>query len=483
MKLPTLKRRSLQAKFLSLILTILLLLSVLITLVFINYQVDNQKKLIYKQANAFSDLSVRPIGNAYTIYFDSGLLKFKEITGNILGLDQSVTRFQIIGTGGNLLYDSQESLSSTRITDSKLIEAVNSDKPTSFKSGSDVVEIIQPYFDDFGSHPFSIKYFVSYSAVLSAVLASIPLALLVILLVAIGSGLVVIFTVNRTIISPIEKIVSGAGNVSKGELDARISLKTGDELETLASAVNNMASSLQKNIEDLKDLDRIKDEFIIIASHNLRTPITIIKGYVNQLIAKGKMGKEEREPLENIAVAVSNLEGLIEEILNIVSLETNKKISSGTQLDLASLIGQVISFHSKQALEKKIALQFVSGKEKYLIKGDVTKLKIVFNNIIENAIKFNKEGGSVTVKLSVEKENVLATVADTGIGISEKEIPLVFNKFHRATDILQYNYQGLGLGLYLAMVIVEAHQGKIRFESKSNVGSTFYISLPKSNVR
>lgn len=115
--------------------------------------------------------------------------------------------------------------------------------------------------------------------------------------------------------------------------------------------------------------------------------------------------------------------------------------------------------------------------------GDVTKLKVAFNNLLENAVKFNRDSGSVTIGIEEKSDSFIVSFKDTGIGISEKEIPLVFKKFHRATDILTYNYEGLGLGLYLTRVIVEAHQGKVWFESKAGEGSTFYVSLPKQNEK
>ncbi len=486
MNLPLFRfvKKSLKIKFLILLLSILFLLATLISIVFITYQLDKQRQAILNSARSFTSLSVKPLSTAYEIYFDSGDIKMKEISQKTLNLEQSVKSFQIIDVNGNILYDSVTSNSSLqRLTDSKTITAVNSDTHSEFKSNTgEVTEIIEPFFDDFGAHPYSIRFFVNYDSIRESLINTITIVVGISFLVAILSTLVVLFTVNRIIVSPIEKIVFGAGLVSKGKLNERISVLTGDELETLAKSVNNMASSLQKNIEALKDLDRLKDEFIIIASHNLRTPITILKGYTSQLIADPKSPKPYKDKYKAISVSISNLESLVEEFLSIVSLETDKKISSGSQLDLASIINQVISFYSPQALAKKISLHFVSPAESYLTVGDVTKIKILFNNLIENAIKFNAEGGAVTVGISEKDENYVISIKDTGIGISEKEIPLVFKKFHRATELLQYDYQGLGLGLYLARVIAEAHGGKIWFESKTNEGSTFFVSLPKGSA-
>ncbi len=476
-------KKSLKVKFLILLLSILFLLAALISIVFITYQLSDQRQALLNSARGFTSLSVKPLASAYETYFDSGDIKMREITEKTLELEKSVRSFQIIDVNAVVLYDSATPSNSDRkITELETINAVNSDTHSEFKNSlGEVTVIIEPFFDDFGAHPYSFRFFLNYDSIRESLVYTIAIVLGTSFLVAILSTLIVLFTVNRLIVSPIEKIVSGAILVSKGKLNERISVVTGDELETLAGSVNNMASSLQKNIEDLKDLDRLKDEFIIIASHNLRTPLTILKGYTSQLIADPKATKPYKDKYKAISVAVSKLESLVEEFLSIVSLETDKKISTESKLDLASIINQVISLYSPAALAKKVSLHFVSPAENYFINGDSTRLKLLFNNLVENAIKFNKDSGSVTLAIEEDKNNFVVSVKDTGIGISEKEIPLVFKKFHRATDLLQYDYQGLGLGLYLSRVIAETHGGKIWFESKTNQGSTFFVSLPKGD--
>jgi signal transduction histidine kinase len=482
MRLPTpaFIRSSLRNKFLFLLLAILVLLSGLISLVFILYQVNNQKAEIASRAKAFSSLSALPIGNAYGTYFDSGFIKFKEITDNILSLDNSVSKIQIISIDGQIIFDSKDASQVGKIiNEQEFIEAVSDDQATSFRNGTgDLESIIEPYFDDFGAHPVSIRYYLAYDSLNEYLLRTIPLAIFVILLVAVFSGILVVLTVNRTILEPVEQIVLGAGLVSKGKLEHRIDLKTNDELQSLAGAVNNMASSLQKYIEALKDLDRLKDEFIIIASHNLRTPLTAIKGYISILGSEEKIKGAVAPTLEKITQASAKLEAIVEELINIVSIETKGTIASKTRVDLGNLLNDLLLSFKSKAEERKILLSFQAPESSLLVSGDEAKLKVAFNNLFDNAIKFNKEGGTVQVSVGTQESGVVVKVADTGIGISEKEVPLVFKKFHRATDILQYNYEGLGLGLYLTRVIVEAHGGRVWFDSSQGVGSNFYVGLP-----
>lgn len=479
--------KSLKIKFLLLLLLILALVATGVSVVLINYQNNRQKQQISDQATAFSKLSVRPLGNAYDTYYSSGYFKFRQLTDETLSLDQNITRIQIIDVNGFLLFDSeteQQTMDQSKKVDNGLLKAISSDQATTIKNSQGfTTEVIEPYFDDFGARPFSIRYFISYDFLTTNLIRTIPLAFGVSFLIAVISGLIIVFAVNRTIITPIETIAQGAEAVSHGNLTARTNIETGDELQKLSLAVNNMASSLQKNIESLKELDRLKDEFIIIASHNLRTPITILKGYVSQLIADKKIKPTYKNTYKAMTVSLANLEGLIEELISIVSLETEKKIAAQTKVELNSILNQSITYNKEQAQDKKVTINLVSQEKYCEIRGDVTKLKVAFNNLIENSIKFNRENGLVTINIEAKDKDYLISFKDTGIGIAKAEIPLVFKKFHRATEILEYNYEGLGLGLYLTRVIIEAHQGKIWFESEAGLGSTFFVSLPKYSLK
>jgi len=479
--LPRFIHASVKAKFLLFLLVIILTLATLLSLFFIQYQISNQKRIILNDAKAFSNLSVRPLGSAYNDYFDSGFIKFKEIADNILSLNENITKIQIVDVNGVVLYDSLDNRQTgAKLTQAERLEAVSTDKASSFENASgDVVEIVEPFFDDFGSHQISVRYFISYSTLLNSLFQSIPLAILIILFISVGSILLLLLIVNRTIIFPIETIAYGAGLVSKGQLDHRITLTTGDELEALSNEVNQMASSLQASIEALKDLDRLKDEFIIIASHNLRTPLTAIKGYLSIIGSEEEIKKHYSEMLAKISLSVAKLESIVEELINIVSLETRKTLGASNQINLNQLLQSLVENYSEKAAKKKVKLTISLPATQVLVLGDETKLKVALGNLIDNAIKFNKEGGQAEVEMVAASQEAVISIVDSGIGISEKEVPLVFEKFHRATDILRYNYEGLGLGLYLTKIIVEAHKGKVWFESKAEEGSRFFVSLPK----
>jgi signal transduction histidine kinase len=240
-----------------------------------------------------------------------------------------------------------------------------------------------------------------------------------------------------------------------------------------------MAATLKKNIEDLKELDKLKDEFVFLASHNLRTPITVIKGYIGLMQKDKSLDIKSRNRLDKMLISTKELELLSESLLNLASLEYRDKRLLISDIDLVKIIEETTESFGKEAAKKEVS--FILELPSFTVsavQADRERIKQALENVIENAVKFNKEGGKVIIKLEEKDKELLLSISDTGIGISKEEGENIFQKFHRATSVLMYDYEGIGLGLYVAKLIIEAHLGKIWFESKLGVGTTFYITLP-----
>ena len=264
-----------------------------------------------------------------------------------------------------------------------------------------------------------------------------------------------------------------------GNLSHTIEVKTKDEVEDLAFAVNQMAQTLRKNIEDLKELDKLKDEFVFLASHNLRTPLTVIKGYIEIIQQDKTLGEDILSQIKKISTSTKELEEITETLLSLVSLEKGEEKFEKVAVDIGDMIKRICEGLNKKMTEKRVTFTFELPTEPLpRIKIDKNRIIQAFTGLIDNAIKFNKEGGQVVIKIEKKTKEVLVSIQDTGIGISKEEVSNIFKKFHRATDVLTYNYVGIGLGLYLTKLIIEAHRGKIWFESEPNKGTTFYVSLP-----
>jgi signal transduction histidine kinase len=478
-KLPGL--RSLQVKFTLVVIFLFILIFGLLSFVVIRNLTNTERNNLITQARAFATLSTRPIGETYNTYHASGHLKFSELIQNNLALNKDIEKIQIINVDGEILFDSEELAGKpkpARIVEANILDKVAANSASEIKSGGNITEIIDPYFEDWGAHPFSIRYFISYDSINKSIADIRNTALFLTLISMVLSTSLIIFIINRLFLSPVKKVVEAAKAISGGDLTREIAVKTGDEVEELASSVNHMAQTLRSNIEALKELDKLKDEFIMIASHNLRTPLVTIQGYLDYF-KKANLETSLQKYLTRIDTSLKELSNLTEELIGIVSMESRREGLAKQETDIEELLEGAARSFSSPALEKKINIVF-EFPESTLPKVSIDKFKIIqaVNNLIDNAIKFNKEGGQVTISTKRKGHSLLVSVADTGIGIEKDKVNLVFGKFARGTSILKYDYTGTGLGLYITKLIINAHGGKIWFESTPGKGTTFYFTIP-----
>ncbi|MDO8507465.1 MAG: HAMP domain-containing sensor histidine kinase [bacterium] len=309
----------------------------------------------------------------------------------------------------------------------------------------------------------------------------------VIAAVFILTGFMTLMFTRINIITPIKKITDASKRIAEGDFNTQIRVKSNDELMVLANVFTNMSQTLQKQINDLMKMDKLKNEFIAIASHNLRTPLTTLRGYLDMLGAE-KLTKKQKETLQKAERSATALTSLTEGLVNITSLETQGVKIEKDSVDLTAIIENVLEEVSSQANAKNIKIENKIGNERVKTIGDQAKLKQAFIAVLENAIKFNKEGGKVVLEKIIDdtkqptigRKEVIITIEDTGIGIAKNEKVNVFQKFNRGTSTYTYEYEGVGLGLYLAKLIIQAHHGRIWFESAEGKGTTFYISLTTS---
>lgn len=240
----------------------------------------------------------------------------------------------------------------------------------------------------------------------------------------------------------------------------------------------------KKKVEELlvheREADQAKSEFVAIASHNLRTPLTAIQGYIDYFLQKKEdFAPEDQKFLVHLAASAKRFSVLTEELLAISSVEKGTLTLRKTKLDFIDLAKEMVEEFQPMAQEKNLILSLSKLVTKTLpIFADELKIRLVLSNLLDNAIKFTEQG-SITVLLKEKKKEIVVSVIDTGIGIAADEIPQLFTKFHRVDKGLE-TIPGTGLGLYICRLIIEAHGGRIWVESEEGKGSTFSFSLPIS---
>ena len=247
-----------------------------------------------------------------------------------------------------------------------------------------------------------------------------------------------------------------------------------------AEAANVVVSD--QNLQ-LRELDRLKDEFVGLVSHELRTPLTSITGYVELLESDetGPLNKEQRVFLATVARNADRLLRLVNDMLFVARLHSGMLELELDPVDLASLVEHAVANAGPGAEAKGLRLELVSTGETAVL-GDEERLAQLLDNLVSNAVKFTPGGGSVTVRLWAEDGAVVLEVTDSGIGIPEGERERLFERFYRASTAVSQQIQGTGLGLHVAQAIVAAHGGVISVSSEVGSGTTLRVELPAAPV-
>ncbi len=243
--------------------------------------------------------------------------------------------------------------------------------------------------------------------------------------------------------------------------------------------IEKLADDLEKANSRLKELDHLKSEFLSFASHQIRSPLTAIKGYTSMLVEGdfGKLDEKVETAIKTIDTSAQSLIVIVNEFLDISRIEQGRMKYEFTRFDAAQLAHTVVEELRPNVEGKGLTLTFEKKEGNYIVNADQGKIKQVFGNIIDNAMKYTPNG-SITVSTAKKGKTIVVTISDTGVGIDEETIPKLFSKFSRAKDAHKTNVSGTGLGLYVAKNMLEAQNGSIRVESEGKgKGSQFIIEL------
>ena len=248
---------------------------------------------------------------------------------------------------------------------------------------------------------------------------------------------------------------------------------------TLQQEVAEATKDLRNAHKKLQIDDRMKTEFIILTSHNLRTPLAVINGYLSML-KDGSMNIEQQKMLDSMQSSANKLSKFTEDLLVIDSMIAGHQLVL-EPVPIEAILRPLIKESEEAALAKGITFETHVDVADVTIEANQPRLSSAIRNLLDNAIKFTPKG-TVTLSAYVSGNLLKITVADTGIGIPASEIPHLFSKFHRATDVMRYDYEGEGIGLYLTNLVVKEHMGTTTVESSVGKGSSFTVSLPIKKI-
>lgn len=300
--------------------------------------------------------------------------------------------------------------------------------------------------------------------------------MIITLLGALIVGLAAIWFITRNL----RTVIAGVKDFQAGDFNARIPVKSGREFNNLAEAFNEMADTIEGNIENLKSMENLRRELVGNVSHDLRTPLAVIHGYIETLMMKkDKLSLEERDKyLKIILESTEKLKKMVAELFELSKLESKQVTPKKEPFFINELIQDVAQKYLILARRKGVLIQSVISNNIKLVNADVALIERVLQNLIDNALKFTPEGGTITIKTLEQENDVQIEVADTGVGIPEDQIPFVFDRYHIGDKRLSLDKNNTGLGLAIVRKILEIHDATISLTSKINKGTSFAFQLP-----
>ncbi|MEA4988410.1 MAG: ATP-binding protein [Anaerovorax sp.] len=277
---------------------------------------------------------------------------------------------------------------------------------------------------------------------------------------------------------PIKTLVEHARKISGGDYTSRVEFKTEDELQELGETLNEMAEKLHLAVEEMEKAENIRREFVANVTHELKTPLTSITGFVETLQDGADENPQIRKKfLDIIAVETARLRRLINDILVISDIESGREINTDTDINVKEVIDEIINFLEPVIAKKSITVETHYPYEIY-IGGDRDRFKQMMLNLIENAVKYSHENGKIKIDVQKSEEMINIMVEDNGIGIAKEHLPRLFERFYRVDKSRSQKVGGTGLGLAIVKHIVALFDGDIKVESEEGKGTKFTVRLP-----
>lgn len=286
------------------------------------------------------------------------------------------------------------------------------------------------------------------------------------LLLAAGGG---VFLAGRAL-KPVDEISRTASNIGEGDLNRRIKVNTRDELGRLAATLNQMIERLQKALKRQQQLTSD-------ASHELRAPLAVIQAESSLALQKEREADEYKQALETVTQEASHMSSIIDRLLFLARADAGKAQLVFEEVNLGNLIRDLGDDVEILCQQKGLKLEKGATPD-FIVKGDRAMLRQLFLNLLDNAIKYTPEGGTIWLTFRAERQRAAVAIADTGIGIPPVELPHIFERFYRVDKARSRTEGSSGLGLSICQYIAEVHGGRIEVKSQPGKGSTFTVWLP-----
>lgn len=287
------------------------------------------------------------------------------------------------------------------------------------------------------------------------------------------AALIAIFFISERITSPLRGMSQAAKSFAKGEFSVRVPVVGNDEVAQLASAFNNMAQSLEA-------LDEMRNNFMSSVSHDMRTPMTTISGFIDCILSGAIPPEKHEYYLRVIRDEVLRLSRLVASLLDISRIQAGDRKFVMTTFDICEMGRQVLISFEQKIDKKGLEVEFIADEDNMLVTGDHDAIYQIFYNITDNAVKFANEKGILRLSLTRVDKKVRIAVFNEGDGIPYEDQPYIFERFYKSDRSRGKDKTGVGLGMFIAKTIIEAHGEVIAVESEPGKNCEFYFTLPAS---
>lgn len=289
------------------------------------------------------------------------------------------------------------------------------------------------------------------------------------------AAIIASYFISERIVRPLRNLSKAAKAFAGGQLDVRVDVRGSDEIAELGMAFNNMASSLST-------LEDTRRTFLANVSHDLRTPMTTIAGYIDNILAGTIPPERHQHYLQIIATEVKRLSRLVSSLLDISRIQAGERKFTMTSFDVCELARQVLISFERQIDEKRLDVSFDCDEDRMMVIADRDAIHQILYNICDNGVKFSRQGGAYRLNLREMNRKVYISVYNEGQGIPADDLPHIFDRFYKSDKSRGLDKTGVGLGMYIAKTIVDAHGETISVSSKQGEYCEFTFTLRKDPV-
>lgn len=481
--------KSLFAKYTSIFIVIVFIGFLILTLVMTYFVATFSSRAKYDAlghiANSISYLSASDKSAQYTVKEPSldQRLEFNRIVSILSNDMNELSVFLTDGEGKIILYKSSESKEIERffvngemsVLGQNYIETLSSGRAVKTTGTLDgflsdyraVVGVPVFYYGDFSGSVFATTVDTKPGNFIETMMMTLILASLCIMLAC----MIAVYVITERFTKPLQEMSAAAKEFARGNFDVKIPVTGNDEITELSIAFNEMSKSLSC-------LESMRSSFVSSVSHELRTPMTTIGGFIDSILDGVIPSNEQRHYLEVISSEIKRLSRLVTSLLEISRIESGSVALNPSIFDVCETARIILLSNEQRLEEKRLDVSFECNEENIDVLADKDSIHRVILNICDNAIKFSREGGKYIISFKKAENKVTVSVFNEGDGISESDIPYVFDRFYKSDKSRGLDKSGAGLGLFLVKSIINSHGEDIWVESKSGEWCKFSFTLP-----